>query len=103
LKRKPTYASVEFWGGEKDIWKTAKDGKEQTEGWYEKMCYKTIYRAAFSDITIDSQKIDDDYIRLKQNEESFRELEIIQEIAENANSEVIDITDTVTESRAWHQ
>jgi recombination protein RecT len=45
-KRKPKYASSEFWGGEKDVWKDGKKvGTEQVEGWFEKMCYKTIYRA----------------------------------------------------------
>ncbi len=92
-KRKPTYASVEFWGGEKDVYedgrKTGK--KEQVEGWYEKMCYKTVYRAAYNDITIDSQKIDDDYLRLKQAENEFSEAEVEAEITENANQEVIDL------------
>jgi recombination protein RecT len=56
LKRKPQYASAEFWGGEKDVWKDGKKvGKEHTDGWYEKMCYKTVYRAAYKDVTIDSQ------------------------------------------------
>jgi len=46
-KRKPQYASVEFWGGEKTVWENGKPaGKEKVEGWYEKMCWKTIYRAA---------------------------------------------------------
>lgn len=92
-KRKPAYASVEFWGGEKPIWKDGKQtGKtEKVEGWHEKMCYKTIYRAAYKDITIDSQKIDDDYLRLKEMEESYDEREIAQEITENANSEEIDV------------
>ncbi|MBA1335890.1 MAG: hypothetical protein HPY66_1708 [Firmicutes bacterium] len=98
-KRKPPYASTEFWGGEKDVWKwdekkqkNVKTGeKEKVEGWYEKMCWKTIYRAAYSDITIDSQKIDDDYLRLKQMEESLADAKVAAEIAEYANSEVIDI------------
>jgi recombination protein RecT len=91
-KRKPSYASVEFWGGEKDVWDNGKKvGKEHTDGWYEKMCYKTIYRAAYGDITIDSQKIDDDYMRLRQMELSLSELKVAQEIEENANKEFIDI------------
>lgn len=91
-KRKPRYASAEFWGGEKDIWENGKKvGKEKVEGWYEKMCYKTVYRAAYNDITIDSQKIDDDYLRMKQMEHDVAELEVEAEIAENANKEVIDI------------
>ncbi|MFP3390644.1 recombinase RecT [Brevibacillus sp. SIMBA_040] len=92
LKRKPTHASVEFWGGEKDKWEDGKKvGKEQVEGWHEQMCWKTIYRAAYSDITIDSQKIDDDYLRLKQMESEFADAELAQEINDNANRKTIDI------------
>lgn len=93
LKRKPKYASAEFWGGEKEIWENGKKvGTEKVEGWYEKMCYKTIYRAAYNDITIDSQKIDDDYIRAKQMEMTMAELEVDAEINENANTTTIDVT-----------
>lgn len=97
-KRKPPYATPEFWGGEKDVWKNGqKTGeKEKVEGWYEKMCWKTVYRAAFNDITIDSQKIDDDYMRLKQMEETLAEAKIEQEIAENANTQTIDVEHAVT-------
>lgn len=91
-KRKPKYASAEFWGGEKDVWKNGVVvGKETVEGWYDKMCHKTVYRAAYKDITIDSQKIDDDYLRLNQLENDFKEVEVEREIAENANGNVIDI------------
>lgn len=93
LKRKPKYASPEFWGGEKAVYDESgkRVGTEQVEGWFEKMCYKTVYRAAFNDITIDSQKVDDDYLRSKQMEMQMAELEVEAEIAENANKEVIDI------------
>ncbi|MBO2942778.1 recombinase RecT [Paenibacillus sp. F411] len=92
-KRKPDHASPEFWGGEKDKWENGKKvGKETIEGWYDKMCWKTVYRAAHSDITIDSQKIDDDYLRLKQMESDFAEAEVEQEISVKANKKVIDIT-----------
>lgn len=99
LKRKPQYASVEFWGGEKEVWEGSKKTgkKEQVEGWYEKMCWKTIYRAAYNDITIDSQKVDDDYLRLKQMEQSFAESEVTEEISKNANTETIDIDAIVVE------
>lgn len=91
-KRKPAYAAPEFWGGEKDRWEGGqKVGKETVDGWFEKMCHKTIYRAAFRDITIDSQKIDDDYLRLKQMEDSYFDVAVDDEIAGNANGEIIDI------------
>ncbi|WP_274435184.1 recombinase RecT [Alicyclobacillus sp. ALC3] len=98
MKRKPTYASTEFWGGEKDVWekdpdtgKNRKTGTETVDGWYEKMVWKTIYRAAYSDITIDSQKIDDDYLRLSQMEGDVEQARVSAEIAENANRQTIDI------------
>ena len=93
LKRKPRYASVEFWGGEKDVWENGKrtGEKEQVDGWFEEMAWKTIYRAAYRDITIDSQKIDDDYMRLKQIETDYTEARAQQEVDLNANSEVLDI------------
>ncbi|MHB9054225.1 MAG: recombinase RecT [Thermoleophilia bacterium] len=93
IKRKPKYASAEFWGGEKDVWKNGqKTGeKEKVEGWYEKMCHKTVYRAAFRDITIDSQKIDDDYLRLRQLETELADAEVEEEIEDNANGDIIDL------------
>ena len=91
-KRKPQYASVEFWGGEKTIWKDGKpDGKEKVDGWYDQMCYKTVHRAAYGNITIDSQKIDNDYMRLRQMERDIKEAAVAAEIATNANTETIDI------------
>ena len=88
MKRKPAYASAEFWGGEKTVWKDGKPaGTEQVDGWFEKMCWKTIYRAAYNDITIDSQKIDSDYLQLKQMEESLTDSKVAAEIAENANAD----------------
>ncbi|OPA76767.1 recombinational DNA repair protein (RecE pathway) [Paenibacillus selenitireducens] len=92
-KRKPEKAGTEFWGGKKDKWENGKVvGSEEVEGWFDKMCWKTIYRAAHGDVTIDSQKIDDDYLRLKQMENDFAEAEVNREIRANANGEFIDIT-----------
>lgn len=86
LKRKPKYAAPEFWGGEKAKWEDGKKvGVEAVEGWYEKMVYKTVYRAAYGDITIDSQKIDDDFLRLSQMEDSIAKHQAEAEIAERAN------------------
>jgi recombination protein RecT len=94
-KRKPEKASPEFWGGEKDKWENGqKVGKEKVEGWYEQMCRKTVARAAFNDVTIDSQKVDDDYLRLKQMESDFAEAEVAQEIQQNANRDIINVTPT---------
>lgn len=92
-KRKPEKAAVEFWGGEKDVWENGrKTGKkEQVDGWFDQMCYKTIHRAAYGALTIDSQKIDDDYLQLRQMEQSISDAKVAEEIAINANTQTIDI------------
>ncbi len=79
-KRKPDKASAEFWGGEKDVWKDGKrTGKEQIEGWYDEMAYKTIYRAAYNDITIDSAKIDENLWKVIELESSRRNDHALEE------------------------
>ena len=95
MRRKPEHAAAEFWGGEKDVWKDRKVvGKEKIDGWFDKMCLKTVFRAAYNDITIDSQKIDDDFMKLKQIETAFDAADPEQDARENANISVVDITPT---------
>lgn len=85
-KRKPAYASVEFWGGEKDKWSNGqKVGKEVVEGWLDEMVYKTMFRAAFNSITIDSQKIDEAYHSILKIESDLKSDNVRKEIIENAN------------------
>lgn len=92
-KRKPKNASAEFWGGEKDEWNNGQrtGNKIQVEGWFEEMAYKTIYRAAYNSITIDSQKIDEHYLAIIEKERDFVSEKVKTEIAENANKEPLDI------------
>ena len=79
-KRKPKYAAAEFWGGEKDKWENGqKVGKEKVEGWFHEMVWKTIYRAAYSAITIDGQKMDDDLMRMLERER-LHEIDTNEEI-----------------------
>lgn len=85
-KRKPEYASADFWGGEKDKWENGqKVGKVEVEGWYDEMAYKTIYRAAYNAITIDSQKIDEQYLALIVRENETKNMRIEEEITEKGN------------------
>jgi recombination protein RecT len=85
-KRKPAYASPEFWGGEKDNWVNGqKQGKVAVVGWYDEMAYKTIYRAAYNAITIDSQKIDDHYVAALEKEREPLDAKVLAEIRTNAN------------------
>lgn len=93
-KRKPKYASAEFWGGEKAIWKNGqKTGVEKIDGWFEEMAIKTISRNAYNAITIDSKKIDDNYLAILQKENEMNDSIIQNQIDANANKEPLDFED----------
>lgn len=96
-KRKPKSASTEFWGGEKDKWekvdgKNKVTGKEKIEGWYYEMVRKTLDRAAYGSITIDADKIDDNYMTILNAEREATALEASAEIENNANKTEISFT-----------
>lgn len=102
LKRKPSTASAEFWGGEKDVWENGKvTGKEQIEGWTNEMLYKTMVRATCKKVTVDPKKINDSYIYVMESNENYyienQEDKVMEEIQENANKELIDIEAEDTE------
>ena len=99
-KRKPEKASTEFWGGEKDVYKwddkakkNVKSGTETIEGWYDEMMWKTLCRIAYGNITIDSQKIDDDFIKLSLNEKLAGDIipDASYTAPESANSKTLDV------------
>lgn len=93
-KRKPKYASAEFWGGEKIIYKDGKkSGTETIEGWREEMLWKTVSRMAYSAIPIDSQKIDDAYINLLRNDSDTKMIENspAKKQAEQENAITLDV------------
>lgn len=94
-KRKPQYASAEFWGGTKKEWKNGKQVETQTEGWFEEMCLKTVKREVYSakHIPIDPQKVDESYQHIKMRDARLAELEAQAVIDSNANSMVIDTTE----------
>ena len=101
-KRKPEKASASFWGGEKEIWENGKrTGKfEHVEGWYPEMFKKTLTRAAYNAITIDSSKIDEDFQRLHAIETNIAMHEAAGEIAANANQgATLSISDGVEEAQ----
>lgn len=98
-KRKPKYASAEFWGSEatgKKVTQYGANGKKEqveTEGWYEEMCIKTIKREVYSSkyIPIDPVKVDESYQHMKENEFRMEQMEAAQVVDANTVSEVIDI------------
>lgn len=69
LKRKPKYASPEFWGGEKDVWKNGKkDGTEKVEGWFKEMCQKTLQRKGWNSVTIDGSRVNQAFVSMTKSE-----------------------------------
>ena len=84
LKRKPKYASANFWGG--------KQGDEEVEGWFDEMCLKTLVREVYSakHIQRDPQKIDESYQYMKLREAQIAQMQTQEEIEAYANETVID-------------
>ncbi len=106
-KRKPDYASAEFWGGMKDKWewdaaagKNKKVGTVEVEGWFDEMAYKTIYKNAYSAITIDSEKIDEHYMAVIQKELDYRDAAVMKEISDFANKNEIGFDDELPAQQA---
>lgn len=89
-KRKPKYAPVEFWGGTKEDYKTKQS--VEVEGWKDEMVYKTMIRHTYNKIQLDPAKVDEAYRHIQDRERDFKDLELANEIAENANKETINIT-----------
>lgn len=89
-KRKPQYASANFWGGEAKEWKNGKRETVEKDGWIEEMCRKTIIREVYSakHIPRDPRKVDESYQYMKQQEARMQAAqdEIRQEINVTANT-----------------
>jgi len=98
MKRKPAYASANFWGGKATEWQTVNGKRQKVEvekdGWFEEMCKKTIMREVYSakHIPRDPQKVDETYQYLKMREAKRAEMEAQDIIDIHANGEVIDTT-----------
>lgn len=86
-KRKPKYASTEFWGGEKKKYNS--NEVEVVEGWEDEMFLKTIKRAAYDSIAIDSAKIDENLLRVIEAQDDYVKADVQNQIAEKANIETI--------------
>jgi len=99
-KRKPAKAAAEFWGGEKEIKKWDKKEnkymptgeKETVDGYFKEMCYKTVYRACCNDITLDSSKINANFLLMSKIEKEAVDLSVKEDIAANANQTTVDIS-----------
>ena len=94
LKRKPKYASANFWGGTQKVWENGKQVETETEGWFEEMCLKTLIREVYSakHIPRDPQKIDDSYQYMKLREVQVAQMQAEEEVENYANGDIIDTT-----------
>lgn len=99
-KRKPEYASGEFWGGTIRKWENGKQVSVETDGWYEEMAIKTIKREVYSakHMPLDSAKVDDAYYNQMVREAEYARLVAQDEIEENQLRDAIDITPPEEES-----
>lgn len=94
MKRKPKYASANFWGGTQKAWENGQQVEVEVEGWLDEMVRKTIIREAYSakHLPRDPKKVDDSYQYMKMREAHYAEIEAQAEINANANTVVIDTT-----------
>ncbi|MFA5378492.1 MAG: recombinase RecT [Dehalococcoidia bacterium] len=93
MKRKPKYASAEFWGGQSTAWENGKKVEVMIEGWTSEMYEKTMIRALCGDkyIPRDPEKIDASYTFVRAREEQFAEEAIEAEVLENGNGEELTL------------
>ena len=99
LKRKPSTASAEFWGGEKDVWENGKiAGKEKIEGWTNEMLYKTMVRATCKKVTVDPKKVNDSYIYVMESTENYYIENQENKVQEEVDVETGEIENTLSAS-----
>ncbi len=86
-KRKPEYASANFWGGKANEWKNGKKIEVDKDGWLDEMCRKTLIREVYSPkhILLDPRKVDESYQYMKQREARLAE-------AQDDMRRIIDVT-----------
>lgn len=96
MKRKPKYASPEFWGGEKTVYENGKPVKTRLDGWLPEMFEKTMKREIYGSKRIprDPDKIDESYQYIRQREQQYEDIVIEAEVAENGNGTPIALPET---------
>lgn len=93
MKRKPKYASPEFWGGEKTIYENGKPVKTRLDGWLPEMFEKTMKREIYGSKRIprDPDKIDESYQYIRQREQQYEDIVIEAEVAQNGNGAPVEL------------
>lgn len=93
-KRKPKYASPEFWGGKKPVYENGKKtGEIEVEGWQHEMYEKTMKREIFGSkhIPRDPSKIDESYQYAMRREQEYADMAIETEFTDNANKTPVSL------------
>lgn len=87
MKRKPKYASPEFWGGKKKTYENGKPVEVDMEGWLPEMFEKTMKREIYGSKRIprDPAKIDESYQYIRQREAQYVDIAVEAEVVENGN------------------
>lgn len=87
MKRKPKYASPEFWGGKKTVYEKGKPVEVTLDGWVPEMYEKTMKREIYGSKRIprDPAKIDESYQYIRKREQQFEDIAIDAEVAERGN------------------
>ena len=102
-KRKPAYASANFWGGQTKEWKNGKQEEVEKEGWLDEMVRKTIIREVYGGkhIPRDPRRIDESYQQMKQQEARLRAAaeDVRQEINVTANTVPLEETEAIAEPK----
>ena len=96
MKRKPKYASAEFWGGTKTTGYGDKKTTIELEGWLPEMYEKTMRREVYGSKRIprDPAKIDEHYEYISKRERQFEDDVIESEIVDNANVTPVELPAT---------
>lgn len=100
-KRKPKYASPEFWGGTKKTWQNGAQVEVTLEGWVAEMYEKTMKREIYGSKNIprDPAKIDENYMYIRRREAEYADMALEAEVAQNANGAPIRLPETPEEEQ----
>ncbi len=95
MKRKPKYASPEFWGGKKTTYENGQKTETELEGWLPEMFAKTMKREIYGSkhIIRDPAKVDESYEYIRKREQQFVDIAVEAEVQENGNGAPIMLPD----------
>lgn len=93
MKRKPKYASAEFWGGKKQTYEKGKRVEVEMDGWLPEMFEKTMKREIYGrkHIPRDPSKIDESYQYIRNREAQYVDIAVEAEVDEHGNGSPVTL------------